>query len=61
MGGSEHCGPGVVNPGMFRRMITPYDKRIVAIIHEYGGIVNYHTHGKLRDILDDIAEGGWMY
>ena len=58
MGGSEHCGPGVVNPAMFRRMVTPYDKRIVAIIHAYGGIVNLHTHGKLRDILDEIAEIG---
>ena len=58
MGGSEHCGPGVVNPEMFHRMVTPYDKRVVKIIHDYGGIVNYHTHGKLRDILDDIAEIG---
>ena len=30
----------------------------MSIIHEYGGIVNYHTHGKLKDILDDIAEIG---
>ena len=58
MGGSEHCGPGVVHPRMFKRMITPYDKRIVEIIHDYGGIVNLHTHGKLKDILDDIAEIG---
>jgi uroporphyrinogen decarboxylase len=58
MGGSEHCGPGVVHPRMFRRLITPYDKQIVSIIHEYGGIVNYHTHGKLGDILDEIAEVG---
>lgn len=58
MGGSEHCGPGVVNPRIFRRMVTPYDKRIVGLIHSHGGIVNYHTHGKLRDILDDIAEIG---
>jgi uroporphyrinogen decarboxylase len=58
MGGSEHCGPGVVHPRLFRRLITPYDKRIVHIIHQYDGVVNYHTHGKLRDILDDIAEVG---
>jgi hypothetical protein len=58
MGGSEHCGPGVVHPRMFRRMVTPYDKQIVRIIHDYGGIVNYHTHGKLKDILDDIVEIG---
>jgi uroporphyrinogen decarboxylase len=58
MGGSEHCGPGVVNPAMFKRLITPYDVRIVSIIHSYDGIVNYHTHGKLKDILDDIAEIG---
>ncbi len=58
MGGSEHCGPGVVNPRMFKRFVTPYDKHIVEIIHQYGGIVNYHTHGRLHDILDDIAEIG---
>lgn len=58
MGGSEHCGPGVVNPRIFGRLVTRYDKDIVRVIHEHGAIVNYHTHGKLRDILDDIAEIG---
>lgn len=58
MGGSEHCGPGVVHPRVFRRMVTPYDKRIVEIIHDHSGIVNYHTHGKLDDILDQIIEMG---
>lgn len=58
MGGSEHCGPGVVNPKLFRRLVTPYDKQIVEIIHRHGGIVNYHTHGKLKAILDDITEIG---
>jgi hypothetical protein len=58
MGGSEHCGPGVVHPRFFRRYITPYDARIVSILHDDGGVVNYHTHGKLRDILDEIAAIG---
>jgi hypothetical protein len=58
MGGSEHCGPGVVRPGMFRRLITPYDTRIVAIMHRHDAVVNYHTHGKLHDILDEIAAIG---
>lgn len=58
MGGSEHCGPGVVNPSLFPRLVTPFDKRIVEIIHSYGGVVNYHTHAKLKDILDEIAEVG---
>jgi hypothetical protein len=58
MGGSEHCGPGVVRPSTFKRMVTPYDKRIVGIIHDHEGIVNLHTHGKLKDILEDIAEIG---
>jgi uroporphyrinogen decarboxylase len=39
-------------------MVTPYDARIVAIIHRYGGIVNYHTHGKLSDILAEIVKIG---
>ena len=58
MGGSEHCGPGVVHPRTFRRMVTPYDKRIVSLMHDHGGVVNLHTHGKLKDILEDIAEIG---
>jgi hypothetical protein len=58
MGGTEHCGPGVVHPRTFRRLVTPYDKRIVGLIHDHGGVVNLHTHGKLKDILDDIAEIG---
>jgi hypothetical protein len=58
MGGSEHCGPGVVNPKLFRRMVKPYDQRIVRVMHEHGAIVNYHQHAKLKDILDDIAEIG---
>ena len=58
MGGAEHCGPGVVNPKLFSRLVTPYDKRIVRIIHDYGGTVNYHVHAKLKEILDDIAEIG---
>jgi hypothetical protein len=58
MGGSEHCGPGVVHPHMFHRLITPYDTRIVAIMHRYDAVVNYHTHGKLREILDEIAAIG---
>ena len=56
MGGSEHCGPGVVNPRVFSRLVTRYDRDIVRVMHEHGAIVNYHTHGKLRAILGDIAE-----
>ena len=58
MGGSEHCGPGVVHPRMFRRLITPYDTQIVASMHRYDAVVNYHTHGKLRDILDELVAIG---
>ena len=58
MGGAEHLGPGVVHPRHFRRLAVPYDQPAVALIHDRGGIVNYHQHGKLKDILDDIAEIG---
>ena len=58
MGGSEHCGPGVVHPRMFRRYVEPFDRAVVEVIHEHGGIVNYHTHGRLRDILDAIVRIG---
>ncbi|MFO7919043.1 MAG: uroporphyrinogen decarboxylase family protein [Anaerolineae bacterium] len=58
MGGSEHCGPGVVHPRIFSQLVTRYDKEIVRVMHQHGAIVNYHTHGKLHAILDDIAEIG---
>jgi len=54
MGGSEHCGPGVVSPKYFERLVTPYDKRIVARIHERGGTQNMHMHGKLKAVCDDL-------
>jgi uroporphyrinogen decarboxylase len=56
MGGSEHCGPGVVRPRHFHQLVTPYDRRIVAAIHSSGGTVNQHTHGKMRDIFGDTLE-----
>jgi len=58
MGGSEHCGPGVVSPKLFRRLVTPYDKRLVAQIHERGGTQNMHMHGKLKAVCDDLLEIG---
>ena len=58
MGGSEHCGPGVVHPRLFARYVEPYDRAVVEVIHAHGGIVNYHTHGRLRDILDAIVRVG---
>ncbi|MFP3895286.1 MAG: uroporphyrinogen decarboxylase family protein [Anaerolineales bacterium] len=58
MGGSEHCGPGVVHPHTFTQLVTRYDKGIVRLMHDHDALVNYHTHGKLRAILDDIAEIG---
>lgn len=58
MGGSEHCGPGVVNPRVFHRLVTRHDREIVRVMHKHGAMVNYHTHGKLSAILDQIAEIG---
>jgi len=56
IGGAEHCGPGVVHPKIFRRLVVPYDKQLVNFIHNYNGFVLYHIHNKVREILDDFLE-----
>ena len=48
MGGSEHCGPGVVHPRLFRRLITPYDQRIVGITQERkAGVLVHHVRTEI--------------
>lgn len=58
MGGSEHCGPGVVNPKIFKRLVVRYDKPLVSLIHKYNGLVYYHIHNNVREILDNVVEIG---
>ncbi len=43
---------------MFREFVTPYVTPMLQAIQRHGGYGRVHSHGRLRDILDAIAEMG---
>lgn len=47
-----------LGPEGFRRLVIPYDKEMVDIIHAYGGIAYYHNHGLVDRFLEMFAEIG---
>ncbi|MDD2762380.1 MAG: uroporphyrinogen decarboxylase family protein [Opitutaceae bacterium] len=58
----EHGGGAasstVISPAMFDEFCVPYDRRIIAALHEVGLPVVYHTCGGMRAILDHIPANG---
>ncbi len=58
--GPEYASPPYMRPDLFREYVTPHLKQMVKSIHAYGGFARIHSHGRLRDILDDIAATGCM-
>jgi hypothetical protein len=56
--GPEFASPPYQSPGAFRDYVVRYDQPIVDAIHAHGGFVRIHSHGNLKEILDDIASMG---
>lgn len=56
--GPEYASPPYLPPRLFREYVTRYDTPIVAAIQAHGGYARIHSHGRLKDILDAIAETG---
>jgi hypothetical protein len=57
--GPEYCGAPLMNPRrFFRRYVVEPDRAATELIHEIGHLSVIHCHGRLRDILDMIAETG---
>jgi hypothetical protein len=58
----EHGGGAasstVISPSMFDEFCVPYDKRIIATLHQAGFLVVYHTCGGMIPILDRIPSNG---
>lgn len=52
--GPEYASPPYLSPQLFREYVVKYDEPIIEAIHGHGGYARIHSHGKLRDILDDI-------
>ena len=56
--GPEYASPPYLPPRMFREYVVHYDKPMVESIQRWGGYARLHSHGRLRQILDDIVSTG---
>jgi hypothetical protein len=58
----EHGGgaasTSVISPAMFTEFCVPYDRMVIAALHEAGHKVVYHTCGWMRALADRIASNG---
>ena len=57
-GGPEVATPPLMAPRLFTRFVTPYQKKIVGILHKHGFLAGIHCHGRVRLVLDDLLEIG---
>ncbi len=56
--GPEYAAPPYLPPHLFREYVCKYVTPMVESIHKYGGFARIHSHGNLKDILDDIVSTG---
>ena len=56
--GPEFASPPYLPPSLFREYVCRYVKPMISLIHQSGGYARIHCHGKIHDILDDIADMG---
>lgn len=56
--GPEYASPPYLPPFLFREYVCRYVEPMVRAIQHHGGYARVHSHGNLRDILDDIAAMG---
>jgi hypothetical protein len=54
--GPEYATPPFLPPELFRLMVTRYDARYVRMIQQAGAFARIHCHGRIRRVLDQIAE-----
>lgn len=56
--GPEVATPPLLPPGVFRRFVTPYQQRLVAILHAHGHLACIHCHGRVRLVLEEMLAIG---
>jgi len=47
-----------LGPRAFARLVVPYDRALVEIIHRGGAIAYYHNHGKIGPVMEQLAAIG---
>lgn len=56
--GPEYVCPPMLSPKYFDEYVVRYDRKIVELIHQYGGIAYMHSHGKVAKVLPRFVEIG---
>lgn len=56
--GPELCIPPLMSPTAFDTYVFGFDKRIINIIHNGGGRVWVHCHGKMKTMISRFVEMG---
>jgi hypothetical protein len=54
-GGVEDFIPPLQSPANLREFILPYEKKFIERVHELGGYVWLHSHGKVNRFLEDFV------
>ena len=55
LGGGD-ASTTVISPAIFRTFVAPYDRPLIALAHQMGQRIVYHTCGGMMPILEDIAD-----
>lgn len=56
--GPEVATPPMVSPTVFRELVTPYQTKLIEILHDAGHLVSIHCHGRVRQVLDEMVKTG---
>ncbi|MHB9023214.1 MAG: uroporphyrinogen decarboxylase family protein [Armatimonadota bacterium] len=56
--GPELCIPPLASPHDFDDFVTRYDKPLIDLIHNAGGLVWVHCHGDMHPVLERFADLG---
>jgi uroporphyrinogen decarboxylase len=57
LGGGD-ASTTVISPRLFEKFVAPYDTKLIALAHEAGQRIVYHTCGGMMPILEQIASMG---
>ncbi len=55
LGGGD-ASSTVISPKLFEEFVAPYDSELIALAHEAGQRISYHTCGGMMPMLDLIAD-----
>ena len=56
--GPEYVSPAYFPLDAFREFVVDYDKKMIELIHEFGGFARIHAHGRVTQLMDLFLEMG---